>query len=332
MKILTSPSECSSLLHANGILTSSDFKKLLNDYYKPDEHLFFQDGPDVIPIVIKNGMATFYGGKISNEYNYIPSNRELLNKAMSFMISKNIKFRLLSIISDPIDNLNEEYKKLDVPTKCTWKYQNIGSYDFNSMLVSMKQKKRTRYRKLLSLIGEQYNFKTISPQQFYNDKERVLKRQIESFDLLGKKSGWEGNEELFFKIMHHFINNYNVFIRYLYKENEEVGNYVIVYSRDEIVIYFAGYYSRDDYKVSSIIYLDKLERAKEIGKANQISEADSLRGSFTYKKRMGFTPIPLYALVNDDSWEIKFDDDLTREEYYHVYKRKFGCQTEASVV
>ena len=329
MKIITSKNECDNLFNGRGILTSSSFKKILNDYYNPEEFIFFKDSDDILPMVLKDGVATFYGGKISNEYNFIPRNKYLLNESINYLLTENIQFKLLSIKNEIYDILESNKKVFDVPFNLNWVYENIIDYNFESLIEPMKQKKRTRLRKWYSLIGNEYKFVTIDKAKFLSDMERILKKQIDSFHGASKNSGWFGNEELFFKIMHHFANKYDLFIRYLIKDNEEVGMYMFVVDDKSIVIYFAGYFDREDHKITSLIYLDKLEMANKISSERKIEIVDALRGSFTYKRRFGFTPKPLYALVNHNSWKVEFSDDLSVEEYHQLFKRNFGCESES---
>ena len=47
------------------------------------------------------------------------------------------------------------------------------------------------------------------------------------------------------------------------------------------------------------------------------------RGSFSYKKRLGFTPEPMYALVNTSEWQKKYNHDLSIEETLKLYGRDF---------
>ena len=258
---------------------------------------FFAKDVDLLPLVVKDNTAFFYGGKISNEYNQLPKNKNLLNESIEFLLKNNIVFKLLSVKNDCIDILNEDYKQYDVPINLNWVYEDISTYGFNSLLEGMKQKKRTRIRKWASSLNENYEFRTISQSSFMNELNHILKMQINSFENMAKPSGWVGHEELFVKIITHFITEYNSLVRYLYRDGELVGMYLFVYDENMIVIYFAGYFDRNDHSITTLIYLDKLEMAQKIGKENNIHYVDALRGSFTYKRRMGFTPQPLYALV-----------------------------------
>ena len=97
-----------------------------------------------------------------------------------------------------------------------------------------------------------------------------------------------------------------------------------VYNNDEIVYLFGGPLDENDINMSMLIYIDILENAQIIAKKYGIMDLDGMRGSFGYKKKLQFTPNPLYALVHDINWHPKFDSDLSEEEILTVFKRTFG--------
>ncbi len=69
------------------------------------------------------------------------------------------------------------------------------------------------------------------------------------------------------------------------------------------------------------MYLDNLKIAKQISTGTKITKVNAMRGAYANKKRFGFTPIPLYALVKDDSWIVQADSEIDPKSYESVYGR-----------
>ena len=86
-----------------------------------------------------------------NDYNYIPNNNSLGNKALNYLKKKNIDFILSSVSNDIIDTLDCENKKFDVPFNQNWIIKDIGSFDIDAYILKSKKKKRDKLKRSLRL-------------------------------------------------------------------------------------------------------------------------------------------------------------------------------------
>ena len=325
MKIISDKNICENIVNGSGIFTSKKFKKIINEFYNPDDYIFFVDNNEIIPLIVKNNLVTFYGGlNPYNEYNSLPFNKELLNDAISFIIKNNLDFRLFSLKNDVFDILDDEHKKYDVPINQYWIYKDIQNFDLSILFTKWNRKRRYKVKKALSLI-KFYKFHNVKVNQFLSNGRNILNKYISYFDDR-KIESLAGKEELFMRIFNHFSSIYNMNIKYLIHNDEVVGVYILVFNYDSIFFWFGGPLVSNDKNISTLLYLDILETAKVNTSSYHVKYLDAMRGSFTYKKRMGFTPLPSYALVHDKTWKIKFDEDLSLKETRDLYKRKFGCE------
>ncbi len=95
-----------------------------------------------------------------------------------------------------------------------------------------------------------------------------------------------------------------------------------------MIYYFPSSFNKDDQYITQIVYLADLEMAKKISTGTKISQFNALRGTYTNKKRFGFTPIPLYALVKDDSWIVQADSENDSKSYESIYGKSSRSRIE----
>jgi hypothetical protein len=295
-----------------------EFKKILNDFYSPDEYLFFEYKNEICPLVIKDNLVTFYGGIHYNEYNVLPKNKEFLNRMVEKLNKMNISFRLLSIIEDYKDNLNKEFfEKFDVPFSAYWIYDDIQEYSLDKILINKKSKTKNNLTRCLKKIND-YEVKNI-------DKENVLKileKGKNYFKNRGINFGWEGKEILFKKLLTHLKLKFNVFGEIILKNKKKVGVYIMVYNKKSL-LYFFGMPLENDNCISAILYDRFLNNSRKIAKIKNLKYLDAMKGGFSYKQLFNFKPIPLYALVKDNSWQIKLNSDFSVEEYNKIFNRNY---------
>lgn len=325
MLIVSSKKHCEALLPDNykSLLNNYQYKRILNEFYDPDAYLFFTDGVDLIPLVKKNGIVTFYGGIHYNEYNTLTTNQALLNYATEYLVSKNYHFRLLSITNDFSENLNLKNRKYDVPYNVNWIFNNIGNYKTKNLLDNFSKKKRYKINRIVKQ-KDNYSYTALSYDDLKSKLDLLHNLHLDYFQNRGLNSGWEGKDVLLKQILEYFNQTANLFVKVVKKDNKYVGMYILVYNNDEIVYLFGGPLDENDINMSMLIYIDILENAQIIAKKYGIMDLDGMRGSFGYKKKLQFTPNPLYALVHDINWHPKFDSDLSEEEILTVFKRTFG--------
>ena len=331
-KNITKKEDCEALLiNSNfSILNTFKYKKILNDFYKPDKYLFFVEDNDVIPLVLKDNLVSFYGGIHYNEYNYIPKNKELLNNTIKYLTENNLSFRLLSIVNDKYSFLENRYKTFDVPYSTTWIFEDIQNYEENILLGTFSRKKRYKINRILKQKNN-YIFKTLEYSEFKGNIDKYLDLHIDYFKSRGLQSGWENKIKLFVNIMDYLNKNENIFIQLLKKGNKDVGIYILTYNNNEMIYIFGGTFDKHDENISMLIYFDLLKNAQKIALNTNIKYLDAMRGSFGYKKKLNFKPKALYALVNDKDWIPSLDKDLNKDEYQEIYKRNFGVFKEEKI-
>ncbi len=323
MKIITNENECNKIIqnHRNSIFDSYGYKKILNSHYDPDTYLFFVDGEDVIPLVVKNNLVTFFGGVQHNHAHTLPNNGLLLNNMLSYLKKENYRFHLISINKDYFDLLEESNQYFDVPYPAEWHYIQVSHYNIMNILESYSSRKNRESLKRIMRKKQNYTFVTLTFTEFKAQFGAIIKKHINYFSERGKETVWEGNENLLFELLAYFNEKENLLIRLIKLEQDMVGISIPVYNNEEMIYYFASSFKKEDHYISQIMYLDMLEIARELSTETKITEVNSMRGAFSIKKRLGFTPTPLYALVKDNDWIVQADSDIDPKSYGNVYGR-----------
>ena len=323
MKIITDINECNKIIQSrkNSILDSYGYKNILNSHYDPDAYLFFVDDEDIIPLVRKNNLVTFYGYPRFNETDFLPNNKVLLNKMLSYLEKEGYDFHLLSIHKDYFNLLDDKNKHYDVPYPVEWHYNNIQYFDKLDFINKYSGKKRMKYKRILRE-SQNYIFTTMPFAEFKFQFDFLIKSHIDYFSERGKESVWKNNEDFLFEQLKYFEDEENLIIRTISIHHHIVAFYTLVYNNEEIIYFFGTSLKKEDPYISKIMYFDILETAKQIASGTKISRLNALRGTAVNKKRFGFTPVPLYALVKDDNWNVQADSDIDLESYESVYGRK----------
>ena len=322
MKIITDINECHKIIqnHKNSILDSYGYKKILNTHYDPDTYLFFVDGEDVIPLVIKNNLVTFFGGTRYNEASTLPNNKELLNDMLSYLKKENYRFQLTSINKDYFDLLEESNKYFDVPYPVEWHYKQVQHYDIENIIEDSSKNRRKSLKRIMNKIQD-YTFATLSFAEFEVQFSLLLEKHISYFSERGKESVWKDNEDFLLELFTYFNKEESLLIRLINMKEDILGIYVLVYNNEEIIYFFSSSLKKDDHYISQIISLDMLEATKQIFTGTNITQLNALRGTAINKKRFGYKPVPLYALVKDEGWIAQADSDVDPESYESVYGR-----------
>ncbi len=329
MKIITDINKCHKIIqnHKNSILDSYGYKKILNYYYNPDTYLFFVDGEDVIPLVVKNNFVTFFGGARHNEANTLPNNKVLLNGMLSYLKKEKYNFWLTAINNDCFYLLKESNKYFDVPYPVEWHYKQIPSYNIEKILEASSKSGRKSLRRILNKI-EKYTFATITFAKFKMQFDTLIKKHISYFSERNQETIWKGNENLLLELLTYFNKEENILIRLIKMKQDIVGIRIIVYNNEEMIFYFMSSLKKDDHFISQIMYIDGLRIAKQISIRSKITQVNALRGTSVNKKRFRFSPTPMYALINDDSWTIQADGDIDPKSYESIYGRSSWGRTE----
>ncbi len=144
---------------------------------------------------------------------------------------------------------------------------------------------------------------------------------ISSFNRRDKDNVWYDNFDLFKAITFGMNEMFECDIRLILKRGVLCGFYFLASSGTFSHVLFCNSFGINDPNITPLLYFDLLSRSKRNG--NNIVSAG--RGSFSYKKKLGFLPVPLYCAVNAKSWNIHMNDDLTEEETLILYGRTFGA-------
>ena len=322
METIKDPLACERLIkdYKKSILDSYGYKKILNNFYNPDEYLFFKNDLEIIPLVVKNNIVTFYGGMQHNHYNSLDVSKEFLNDVLTYLHQEKKIFRLLSLKNDPYALLNENNIQFDVPYPATWIYQNIVNYTMDDLLSTYNSKKRWQMKRVLKN-QPSYTFEDMSFEDFLNNYNLIIQLHNQYFKDRNLISVWENNKDLLLQLLHYFQENEKLIIRTIKKGNVLYAIYIIVYNDNELIYYFGTSLKSNDNYISKLMYFDMLDNANKIAFRYNIYSFDALRGGFSNKKRFNFKPKALYALVHDQQWIVKRDSDLTEEEYKAVYRR-----------
>ncbi len=327
MRIVTDKNTAEEMIsdYNNSLLDCFEYKKIINESYMPDKFLFFEEHGQVFPLVVKDGIVTFYGGMRHNHYNSYKIETNFLNKVLYYLESKRYNYRLLSLTDDLFPKLEGDYQCFDVPCPVSWRYNNIKAFTLESFLNRYPSKKRRKMQNILNH-GDEYAVNLIDFDMFVKQFSSLIILHKKYFRDRGLQSVWEGNEMLLLKIIHYFQKVAYVKIKVFRKDQCLKGMYIMVYNETELLHYFGSSFDVKDPFISKLIYFDLLESAATLAGSSSIGYLDALPGSYGNKKRFGFSPIPLYALVHDPEWVIRRDDSLTQEEYWKLYGRIFGAE------
>ena len=323
MKIETNSEICNDLIYKfpaiyNPILGDFRIKKILNDYFNPDEYLFFTDDVSWLPLVVKGGVVYFYGGNLPlNEYSHV--SETLFDSALKWLVAHDYEFVLTGICNDYYNQMSDCNKKYDVPYNQDWT-MDLSTYDEDLLIQSQPKKKRGKLKRTIKSRSD-YSFVTVSFDEFMAQwSDCVLSKMISSFGFRDKNNSWQTNSDLYELISVAMDNLFNCDIRLMFKSGNLCGFYFLVSSGSFSHVLFCNSFRMNDSNVTPLLYFDLLNRSKLFER----SVVSAGRGSFSYKKKLGFSPVPLYCSTNHKSWNIHMNGDLSEEETVSLYGRKFG--------
>ena len=307
------------------ILSKWEVKKTLNDFFEPDGYLFFKSDNNILPLVTKKNVCYFFGGDLPfNEEN--EASTPPLSAAIQFLSKNNFLFKLTSINNDPIFHLKKDQKKIDVPFNQSWIYKNIVEFDETEFIASQKKKKRDKLKSAKKLASNTQII-TVSGLEYrslYLDEALVKTNDV--FAQRGLVNCWKNKKQLLNKLFDGFVNEFPSFNRVFIdsQSKQMIASYNMFLNEDEIFLAFSNCFDFKKQNLQFAVYLDILKNASSLTTSKN-SYVNAGRGNFGYKKRMGFEPSPVYALVNHPEWKTQKDKDLTSEETIALYKRDFGC-------
>ena len=329
MNIITDRQQCEAIIESlnESILNDYGYKRLLNSIYQPDHYFFFEQDNKLLPLVSKEGLVTFYGGTRHNAATRLPDSPALINEAIRHLIQEGYRFQFVSILNDVFAHLSLEHRQFDIPYKVEWHYRNIRHYHPGLLLEGSTGKRRWSWQRLLRK-RDSYTFETIAFKTLESRFEELMKAHNAYFQERGKASVWLGAEGLLLQILAEFNCRHTLLIRMILQDGEPRAIYTIVHNNEEMIYYFGGSLSQFDHYVSKVMYLDLLDQARAIAcdSRSSIESLNGLAGAFKNKPVFGFSPKPLYALVNDPNWVARPDPGVELELYFQTYGRTFGIE------
>ena len=100
-------------------------------------------------------------------------------------------------------------------------------------------------------------------------------------------------------------------------ENETVGyGSVAVGKHWKHAVYLVNFYNPNHSDASHMVISGAIKLACQLGVS-----LDGMRGSFGLKNAYHFKPEPTYAFVNDPSWVVRPQTDLTEQQIFELYGR-----------
>ena len=306
------------------ILQDYKIKKILNDFFNPDEYLFFCEDSDIFPVVVKKSTAYFFGGDLPfNEFNSLPDNKDLLNKSIDYLVNAGLDFRFTSIVCDQYDNLRSDNAIYDVPYNQEWIVPDIGNFNIDTFISNCKKKKRDKLKRA-SKLSENILVETVSPDVYFGQyHNKIYELYINSFSQRGLVNCWFDKKDLYDRVVKWSLDNYKTVNRVFKKDSEILASYTLIFRDREIFLSFSNCYNFEIENLQLFIYMDILKTSSGVSCEKSFLSAG--RGSFGYKRRMGFSPVPMYSLVNDPDWKKDYNSDISREETLSLYGRDFGC-------
>ena len=337
MKIISDKNKCLELANSYykknefEVLSKWELKKDLNDYFQPSDYLFFESNGDLIPLVLKDNFAYFFGGNLPfNDYNKFPNSRKNLNFCLKYLTENNIKFRLTSVKDDYYKFLYVKNKCYDVPFNQNWVIDDVSKFNVDTLIEASRSKIRNKIRKGLKT-RDSLEIEKPTEQEYYKKYfEKTYKFAVEDFKRRDKHNVWETYPELYEKIIKTFFNNFKCINKVFISDDGEIlSSYMLSINENEVYLTFINFYlarKLPNKVLQFATYLDAIYEAREYSLQNNISlRFNAGRGDFGYKSRMGFKPHPMYAIVKDKSWAIQRNEDIEIEETRMLYGREFGC-------
>ena len=298
------------------------YKEILNNCFNPDRYLgfYFPEHTKFIPLVEKNGVASFFGGDFYNEKNIIPP--DCINSILSYLVENSVTFRLLSISGDYFPVIENRFKRFDVPYNQNWYIPDIRKFDQRKQqehLENINKKKSSRMRRSIKK-RHAYYLEKIQPSDT-SRIHKIIDQITTSFSQRNKVYDWKQKETLLFKILDFFYLREMSFFVMHHPTQDEVGWFCVVKNNERHQNILFNIINKIYENDVVILFLKMIEVLKD----NKCESFDFMRGNFGYKSLCGCRYEPLFALTNDASWVPQYNKDLEKEEIINFIGRDFGC-------
>ena len=314
---------------SNRILNSWSIKKTLNDFLDPDHHVVFENNDFILPVVIKENIATFFGGDLPyNEDNIIKSSKDL-NYCIDALQKRGVELKLTSIQNDCISYLDDAKKHMDVPYNQNWFIENFYDFNFEEHVKNCDSKTRKRINRARQFLHDDVTKVYIEEKDYSTYRDKIFQSSVNFFELRNKKNAWADKKYLYDSLLKEFSKFENINCILTGADGKMLGSYKLVISEEEALLAFSNSYDIECDYVTYALYIDAISTLQGYVKQHNLKNIffNASRGNFGYKKKFGFKPIPMYALVDAHSWQVKYNQDLSNQETLSLYKRDFGAFT-----
>lgn len=304
------------------ILDDKEYRNIRNEHYNPDLYIGLLDRSNsiFIPLVSKNNLVTFFGGILYNENNIIPQN--YINNVIDSLLEKKLSFKLLSINNDIFNELNENYKKYDVPYTNKW-FIDFEKFDLENYYNTSKIKSDHISKRIrLSLNRKDYYKLQCINEDYKLYIDDIIDKISLRFLEKDKVYSWNENKDLLLNILSFFQKKSELLFYILKNDEKMIGWFCCINNGNGKFTNLIFNIISKFYKHDVIILFMKMQ---EILKDNNCKFFDFMNGSFGYKDICGCDYQPVFALVNDENWKIQYNSNVDKDKVIQKINRDFGC-------
>ena len=262
----------------------------------------------------------FFGGSYFNERNKFYGSATYWPKLINFAAERFGKCRLLSWAHDPSPFINDTTRLIEVPFNQYWEITFPESFESYLERRSKKLRKRIRSffrRGQIEILPLEHNPNiTVEVIDIMEQHAHVLSRN-------GRRSVYEDEQfrQSLDEIHEFVIRNATLYGIFARQENGELAGFGTVAQSPKwrCAVYLTNFYRGDVGDASHMVLAGVIKLGLENG-----FQIDGMRGGFGLKPAYKFLPVPSYALVQDESWVVKPQTDLSEEELRLLYGRLPG--------
>lgn len=281
----------------------------------------------VLPLGVRSGELTFFGGDYYCEYNDFIGPVGGEQSLLTHLERDTRPFRLLSWRADPMQHLNERQSAWDVPFNQAWTFDPPSSFEIYQAGFSASRQKDNRYllRRFVNLermntwhdadaawtVIDRYMdytaevFRARERSCIYDS--RPYREVVQTLIKIAVAKGWLRTIEI--------VDDRAESVRH---QDVALGVLIEVPGSGKAV-YLLNLYRARPNAASNAVQIGLIQYCIEQG-----VKLDAMRGAFSLKSRYGLSPQPCYALVRDPNWTIRPQTDLDEQALLNLYGRDFG--------
>jgi hypothetical protein len=336
IKVIEKPGKCSKLwkkyCNERSIFYDWEYKKICSDAFSLSPFFILNKKHDtLLPCGMVNDSLQFWGGTFYNDKNRVFGNIAGLGEIFDFINKENFRFRLLPWDIDPYPYLPDSMKSTDIPYDQYWMLNrdHAMSYDgyMSRLDKSVNDKANYLGRKFASNIRISHVQKS-ELNAFFQSLDELFVKQCRTFAARGKKSIYEGQifREVIKEILEYVAYKHEL-EQFAFRDAGAIEGLGITINNKTIkqTVYFVILYSQAKSNISNALFVNVIKKTLERG-----FSLDSMRRSFTLKKKYGLEPVASFALTNDPAWNVIKPVDIDEDEYRKLYGRCYRFDENGS--